>query len=161
MKFRHLLFLPCLVCAPFAHAEIYKRVDKDGNVTYSNKPLKGARKIALDPLPTMNAYDGDRGDRDAHYERVKRTTQRDRDATRRKVLEDELSNEEQLLVEARQNLKDQNLKEANTAPGGTDADGSALIGAPAAADGVKHAQDEVDLHERNINAIKQELSGIK
>jgi Domain of unknown function (DUF4124) len=152
MKFRHLLILPCLAWAACASADIYKRVDADGNVTYSNKPLKGARKIEVGPLPTLNSYD----DRDAHYERVKRTTQRDRDATRRKVLEDELAAEEQLLVEARQNLK-----EATDAPRAPRADGSTIRDAADVEDDIKHAQDTVDLHERNINALKQELSSIR
>lgn len=152
MKFRHLLLLPCLACAVAANAEVYKRVDKDGNVTYSNKPIKGGRKIELEPLPLINARD----DHDAHYERVKRTTQQNRDAARRRVLEDELANEEQLLVAARQNLK-----QATDAPRTPRADGVPPGDAPEQDGDLKHAQDEVTLHERNVDALKQELSGIR
>lgn len=159
MKLRHLLLLPCLACAAHAHADVYKRVDADGNVSYSNKPLKGARKIELEPLQTFSSYDG-RAQRDEahdqHYERVQRTTQRDRDAARRRVLEDELAAEQQLLVEARQNLQD--VSDAPRAPA---ADGSTMRDASGQDGDIKHAQEEVELHERNVNAIKQELSSIK
>ena len=33
--------------------EIYKRVDAHGNVTYSNKPIKGGKKVDLPPLSTL------------------------------------------------------------------------------------------------------------
>lgn len=36
-----------------AAEEIYKQVDKHGNVTYSNKPLKGGKKVDLPPLSTF------------------------------------------------------------------------------------------------------------
>lgn len=152
MKFRHLLLLSCLACAGYAHADVYKRVDADGNVTYSNKPIKGGRKIDLEPLPTLNSTDA----HDAHYERVKQTTQRSRDAARRKVLEDELATEEQLLVGARQNLKD-----VTDAPRPPRAEGSAPRDTPEQDADIKRAQDDVALHERNVTAIRQELSGIK
>lgn len=152
MKFRHLLLLPCLAWAGHVHAEIYKRVDADGNVTYSNRPIKGGRKIDIGPLPTVQSTD----EHNTSYERVKRTTQRSRDDARRRVLEDELAAEEKLLVQARQNLKDVTDPPPNMrAAGGTFRDSAEQEGE------IKHAQEQVDLHERNVKAIRQELSSIK
>jgi len=34
-------------------ADIYKAVDTSGHVTYSSAPIKGGKKIILEPLPTM------------------------------------------------------------------------------------------------------------
>ena len=36
-----------------ANDEIYKQVDAHGNVTYSNKPIKGGKKVDLSPLSTL------------------------------------------------------------------------------------------------------------
>ena len=55
MKLLHLIVLCCSASyAIVAHAEIYKRVDADGHVTYSSTPLKGGKKLHLEPLPTMD-----------------------------------------------------------------------------------------------------------
>jgi two-component system nitrogen regulation sensor histidine kinase GlnL len=95
------LFAALCICPIWAQAEIYKAVDQDGHVTYSSTPLKGGKKIILEPLPTMmppkmHTFDG--------FPKVDNQTQRGRDDTRRKILQDELSAEEKLLEEA-QNMK--------------------------------------------------------
>ena len=42
---------------PLAHAQstIYKHVDESGRITYSNKPIKGATVLELEPLTTIPA----------------------------------------------------------------------------------------------------------
>jgi len=95
------------LCPLLAHAEIYKAVDADGHVTYSSTPIKGGKKITLEPLPTMvppaRAHSAASPE---GFPRVDGATQKGRDDTRRKILQDELSTEEQLLEEARRNLKE-------------------------------------------------------
>jgi len=152
MKLRYLLLLPCLVYAGYVDADIYKHVDADGNVTYSNAPIKGAKKLDLGPLPTMPAYK----ESDADYSRVNKATQRSRDADRRKILEDELAGEEKLLADARQNLKD-----AEDNPQVSHADGKTFRNVAAYDESVKAAQSQVTLHERNVEALKMELSRLK
>lgn len=39
--------------AAFAQSTIYKHVDESGRVTYSNKPMKGAAVMELEPLTTI------------------------------------------------------------------------------------------------------------
>lgn len=152
MKLHYLLLLPCLACAGHAQADIYKRVDKDGNVTYSNTPIKGGKKIELEPLPTMQSYKAS----DADAARVKETTQKSRDEQRRKILEDELDAEQKQLAQARQNLQD-----AQDNPQISHFGGKTYRNVVGQEDAIKAAQDEVTQHERNIEAIKQELSRIK
>jgi hypothetical protein len=41
--------------AAFAQSTIYKHVDDSGRVTYSNKPMKGATLMELEPLTTIPA----------------------------------------------------------------------------------------------------------
>ncbi|HYR05640.1 MAG TPA: DUF4124 domain-containing protein, partial [Gallionella sp.] len=103
MKLGYLLAVISL-CPVLAQAEIYKAVDADGHVTYSSTPIKGGKKIVLEPLPTMAPPA--RTASPEGFPKVDDATQRNRDDARRKILQDELSAEEKLLEEARQNLKD-------------------------------------------------------
>jgi hypothetical protein len=45
MKLSHLFVILLLSQAGWSYAEIYKRVDADGHVTYSSEPLKGGKKF--------------------------------------------------------------------------------------------------------------------
>lgn len=83
------------------HAEIYKHVDTDGRVTYSNVPMKGAVKLNLEPLTTIPASrPKTSAATPAGFPKVDGDTQKKRDDTRRKILEEELEAEEKLLTEA-------------------------------------------------------------
>jgi hypothetical protein len=89
----------------------------------------------------------------ANFPRVDRDTQRSRDDSRRKILEDELAQEERSLFRARQDLNEQTsaAQRAAATPG---AGGTGL-------DRLRPLQDAVDRHERNIAAIRKELSNIR
>lgn len=50
MMSRYLFVLWCMGCANLAQAEIYKSIDAEGHVTYSSTPSKGAKKLGLEPL---------------------------------------------------------------------------------------------------------------
>ncbi len=152
MRLRYLILLPCLAYAGYTQADIYKRVDKDGNVTYSNTPIKGGKKIDLGPLPTMEPYKASASD----AVRVNQATQKSRDEQRRRILEDELAAEEKQLAEARQNLQD-----AEDNPRISHVGGKTYRNVEGQQEDIKAAQDQVTQHERNIEAIKQELSRLK
>jgi len=135
-------------------------------VTYSNTPIKGGKKLDLGPLPTMQPFK----ESDAEFSRVKQATQKSRDEARRKILEDELAAEEKLLAEASQNLKDAEDNPEmwhKTVVVGRNKDGSPITqvisGRNVAGyeESVKSAQEQVDLHERNVEALKTELSRFK
>jgi Domain of unknown function (DUF4124) len=157
MKLSHLfvLFL-CLSYSKLALAEIYKRVDAQGHVTYSSEPIKGSKKIELKPLPTMP---GSRSSRHTpeDFPRVDSQTQKNRDATRKIILEDELATEEKLLVGARENLKE---LESNPPPL-VDAAGVPFRNTGQHAEKLKTAQDAVTLHENNIKALRTEIANLK
>ena len=94
MKLGYLLAMISL-CPLLAQAEIYKAVDADGHVTYSSTPIKGGKKIILEPLPTMVPPARARSSASPEdFPRVDGATQKGRDDTRRKILQDELSTEE-------------------------------------------------------------------
>jgi hypothetical protein len=133
--------LPCL-----AQADIYKSVDADGNVTYSSSPSPGAKKLNLEPLPTMQPV--------KEFPKVDRETQKARDDTRRKILEDELASEKKLLETAKQNLAD---GESNPEVFRGE-NGKIYRNVAKYQEKIKPLQDEVDLHTKNIEAIETEIS---
>ena len=47
------ILLSALILPQLAHAEIYKTVDSEGRVTYSNVKIKGAKKLDLEPADTV------------------------------------------------------------------------------------------------------------
>lgn len=111
-----------------AHAEIYKHVDEQGRVTYSNVPMKGATKLNLEPLNTVPATRSKTSAASpSGFPKVDGDTQKKRDDTRRKILEEELAAEEKMLADAT-----------------TQRDATAIV-----------------LHEKNVAALKKELSNIK
>ena len=160
MKLRYLLAALCFCPLP-ALAEIYKSVDADGHVTYSSSPIKGGRKIILEPNTTstytapVSRQRSEESSRD--FPRVDGATQKNRDDTRRRILEEELAAEEKLLAEARQNLK-----------AGEDApevyrgkDGKTYRNVAKYDEKIKTLNDQVELHQGNVEALKTELSKLK
>lgn len=151
---RYLFAVLCL-CPLLVQAEIYKAVDADGHVTYSSTPIKGGKKLILEPLPTMMPPGKARVPED--FPRVDDETQRGRDDTRRKILQDELNAEEKLLEEAKRNLKEgeSNPEVFKGADGRTYRNVAKYEGK------IKPLNDQVELHQQNIDALKTELSKLK
>jgi hypothetical protein len=157
MKLRLLFVLCCSAAFTInANADIYKRVDDEGHVTYSSKPIKGGKKLHLEPLPTMEsppkssiASEG--------FPRVNSETQNRRDDTRRKILEDELASEQQALDNARLKLKEgQDNPEVSKG-----ANGQTFRNVAKYDEKVSILQEEVSSHEKNVAALKTELSNLK
>ena len=136
-----------LLCSSFAHAStIYKYVDKDGHVTFTNIPISGAQPIMINPAqrsapqPSGNkARPGQARPTPANMPQIDSSTQHSRDQGRRRILQTELNNEQRALDDARQARDDYAKK-----PGATAAQQQRL-------------RDAVTDRERNIAALKQEL----
>ena len=163
MKLRYLFAVLCIYPL-LTHAEIYKYVDQDGHVTYSSTPIKGGKKIILEPLTTMAppARTASPGD----FPKVDSSTQKGRDNKRQKILEDELATEEKLLAEAKQNLRTgEENPEVFKVVVGKNPDGSPIVQTrrnPARyEEKVNALKEQVDLHQKNIDALKIELSKFK
>ncbi len=82
--------------------------------------------------------------------RVDGNTQRSRDDTRRKVLEDEMAQEERLLNRAREDLSEQ--EKIRT---GDERNYQRVL------DRLKPFQDAVERHARNVEALKKEIASIR
>ena len=142
MKPCYLFILLCAGHIGWVQAEIYKHIDADGHVTYSSAPMKGSKKLDLEPMnissPPARVRNSETSPSD--FPRVDSNTQKSRDGTRRNILEDELAAEEKLLADARRNLK-----EGEGLPPGK----------------MKTLQEQISLHNKNVDALKSELANLK
>ena len=178
--------------AAWAQSTIYKHVDESGRVTYTNKPMKGATVMELDPITTLPGTPAgspaptavkavakvevvDRADK--HVATVQPTlaaiepqVQRKRDNDRRRILEEELTREEQTLTQVRDSIlqEQQNpqliaavraMQQANE-PSPTQM--TEMRGNIEKASGrIRGLQATVAEHEKNIEALKKELGTLK
>lgn len=157
MKLQYLFVILCLGSAGWAHAEIYKRVDANGHVTYSSEPLKGSKKLYLKPLATMPGSRNSERSTPEDFPKVDNQTQIRRDATRRIILEDERASEERLLAASREKLNQlENNPEPIVGP-----DGVPFRKSIKYTEDLKAAQDLVTLHEQNIRALNTEISNLR
>jgi hypothetical protein len=146
------------VCASTAHAQqpVCKYMDPAGNIVFSNlPPEKGYRKLSClgaEEAPRKSSAPGKSSTpTPAGFPKVDAETQRTRDDMRRKVLTDELSAEEKLLADAR---KDYNSGAPTPLP-------EEQANAAKYQDRVARLRQAVQLHERNIEALKKELASTK
>lgn len=154
MKIRHLLIALC-VLPMLAQAEIYKAVDADGHVTYSSTPIKGGKKIILEPLSVSAPPERSRSSASPEdFPRVDSATQRNRDNTRFKILSDELGNEQKLLADAQQNLQEGESKPEVY----RGKDGKTYRNVAKYDEKIKNLTEQVDIHKKNVEALKAELS---
>jgi len=149
-------FLICLILAAPAQAEIYKYVDENGQVTFTDVYRKGAKRIDMPgapaPLPA-----GEKSPRKASYNpspadfpRIDAGTQKRRDDIRRQVLEDEIAGERRNADEARRQLT---LGE-RLQPGERATDSTYL-------NRVNTLRSTVQQHEQNVISIQRELANLK
>jgi hypothetical protein len=158
MKSHYLLVFLCTGYIGWAQAEVYKKVDADGHVTYSSTPTKGSKKLNLEPLTIVPSTVRARNNtKSSDFLKVDSDTQKNRDNLRHKILEEELSTEQTLVEEARQNLI--NGKENSEIL--KDKDGRSYRNEAKYEENLKSLQGQVVLHEKNVEALKTELHKLK
>jgi len=147
-----LTLIPLLAATPAA-AETCKYVDKEGRITYSNVPMKGAKKVSCfepPPAPSPSAPASKETAAPAPQPRVSNDTQRARDDERRRILESELATEEEQLAQARKELAEQ-----ESIRQGDERNYARVL------ERLKPFQDAVAQHEKNVASIKQEISNLR
>jgi len=156
MQILRFSFLLCLILASPTRAEIYKYVDENGQVTFTDVYKKGAKRIDLPGAPTA-LPSGGKATRRASYNpspadfpRIDPGTQQRRDDIRRQVLQDEIKGERKSADEARRQLA---LGE-RLAPGERATDASYV-------NRVKKLRETVQQHEQNVASIQRELANLK
>ena len=156
MQIFRIPILLCLILAAPAQAEIYKYVDENGQVTFTDVYRKGAKRIDLPgapaPLPSGSkpSKRASYNPSPADFPRIDAGTQKRRDDIRRQVLQDEIAGERRNADEARRQLT---LGE-RLLPGERATDATYL-------NRVKKLQATVQQHEQNIGSIQRELANLK
>jgi peptidoglycan hydrolase CwlO-like protein len=182
----------------WSQSTIYKHVDESGRVTYTNKPMKGATVMDLEPLTTIpgtpagaltgaNAAPQEKAapvKAVATLERVDKSAanaqptlasiepqvQKRRDNERRKILEEELSREEQSLDQARSSITQEQQNPTLVAAvramqQATEPSASQMLemrnNIEKASGRIRGLQATVAEHEKNIEALKKELGALK
>ncbi len=182
------------LASPLAMAQttIYKHIDESGRVTYTNKPMKGAVVLDLEPISTIPVAGTPEKVAAKPAEKavskpavavvtpkplattklasVDRDVQKDRDETRRRILQDELAQEEKAFAEVRKSLlqEQQNptlisaVRIAQEATDPTPAQQAEMRAAIEKASGrIRGLQATAAEHEKNVEALKKELGALK
>jgi hypothetical protein len=175
--------------AAWAQTTIYKHVDENGRVTYTNKPMKGATVLELDPITTIPATPAlaiapapaakavatlERLDKPAAaaptLASIDANVQKRRDNDRRKILEEELTREEDSLAEARASISQEQqnptlvaaVRTMQTTAEPSPAQLTEMRSNIEKASGrIRGLQSTVAEHEKNIEALKKELGALK
>lgn len=123
------------------HAEstIYKHVDADGSITFTNRPIKGAQAIQSTPnSPRSQAI---AAMRPAHFPKASVHVQQKRDVKRRQILENELAEEMKLFSETRRFIAQMSNGEETQQQ----------------KDRMRRLHNKLQRHESNIASLKKEL----
>jgi len=176
--------------AAWSQSTIYKHVDESGRVTYTNKPMKGATVLELDPITTIPGTPApaaaptavkavakvevvDRPDKPAvqpTLASIEPQVQRKRDNDRRRILEEELTREEATLTQVRESImqEQQNpqlvaaVRAMQQANEPSPTQMAEMRGNIEKASGrIRGLQATVAEHEKNIEALKKELGALK
>jgi len=145
--------------AASARAEIYECIDGSGNKRFTNVKAEaaGCKPMNLPPVSTVPApkpgaaKPGDtRSATPGSFPKVDPSTQQQRDAGRRKILEQELANEEQLLEQAKKDLAEQESTRL-----GNERNYQRVL------ERLEPYKRKVALHESNIANLRKEMSSLR
>ncbi|MCB5188750.1 DUF4124 domain-containing protein [Methylobacillus caricis] len=156
----HLLaWLSCLSLTHTAYAAIYKSVDENGHVTYSNVPSKGASKLEIDPPPPASTQPSRPKPQatPSDFPRVDSQTQKKRDDQRKKILLDELEAEKSALEDAKKAYAEGESKPEVY----RGANGKTYRNVVKFEEKMQRLQADVDAHERNVQLLQKELDAFK
>lgn len=151
-----------LLAAGTADAEIYKCVEDGGRITYSNLQSKGCTRLNVGPPANPPAVKNETAPprtsgNAAGFPKVDSGTQRWRDDDRRRILDQELTNEQAALQAARKALEEQ---EGIVQPDERNIAGRGINGAKLE-QRMQPLRDKVSLHERNVEALRKEISNLR
>jgi hypothetical protein len=144
-----------LVASPAA-ADIWECIDESGNKRFTNikSEAKGCKLLNVSPpnsvSPPAGKAQAKAATRPADFPKVDGDTQKSRDNERRRILEQELGNEQRLLDQARKELADQDSQRL-----GSERNYQRVL------DRLEPYKKKVKLHEDNVTNLRRELAGTK
>jgi hypothetical protein len=134
-----------------AQADIWECMDDSGNRRFTNikSESKGCKLIDVGPTNTMPASRPQAVSKATprDFPKVDGDTQRQRDAERRKILDQEMANEQKLLDQARKDLSEQESQRF-----GSERNYQRVL------DRLEPYKKKVKLHEDNIASLRRELT---
>lgn len=142
-----------MLAVPLARADVFKCVDEDGHVTYTNtKPSAKAKCSQLSRDQRVSTVPGRASSTPspAGFPKVDGDTQKARDSDRRKILEQELAAEQKSLEQAKKDLAEQEAIRT-----GDERNYQRVL------DRLQPFKDKVALHERNIEALQKEIRNLR
>lgn len=166
MKTLPLFILITIAFSSSAFADIYKRIDADGRVTYSNSKTKGAIRLELDPDASAVANDRAKSNSSSANKRtatpegfpkVDKQTQNQRDSKRQEILRNELESEKAALEDAKKAYAEGESKPEVYRT----ASGKIMRNVPKFDEKMKGLQDDVDSHQNNIDLLQKELNALQ
>ncbi len=156
-----------------AQAEIYKRVDVDGRITYSNVKTDNSVRLKIgqvapkkvtpnQPQAATKQTSPSRHTtkKQANYSKVSQYTQRRRDETRRSILLDELDVEKQALIEAKNALTTGKSNPEVYRRRNADGSYSTFRNVPKYRAKVEKLQSELAMHQRNVELLEKEINAL-
>ncbi len=158
------IFFCALFISSCAFADIYKYTDANGNVTFTNSPIKGAVRIMSESNPTTNARrpSGEttnsvsKSPRVAapsplNFPKVDAATQKSRDSNRKVILAEELNSERSLLSKAQKSLQEAE----STKTAAEQANPKLYL------DRIGRLRETIMMHEKNVASLQSEISRVR
>lgn len=158
MRF-YMLLLLLLGFSGWAQADIWECMDGNGNKRFTNVKAEaaGCKPMNLPPVPSVPSpkttpKGGDAKPQAAagNFPKVDAPTQQQRDGDRRKILEQELANEQKLLDQAKKDLAEQESMRL-----GSERNYQRVL------DRLEPYKKKVTLHENNVTNLRKELSALR
>lgn len=148
------LALLLALSASALRAQMYECVDASGQKVFTNikSAAKGCKLLDIGPINTVPApkLPGKTAPAPANFPKVDADTQKQRDTDRRRILEQELANEQKLLDQARKDLAEQESVRL-----GSERNYQRMI------DRLEPYQKKVQLHENNTANLRKELGNLR
>jgi hypothetical protein len=153
-----------------AEADIYKRVDETGRITYSN--IKTTGSIRLEISPEENNIKNDKPksvvkpslakqtSTPESFPRVDKQTQNQRDDKRKEILQSELEAEKQALVEAQQAYAEGESNPEIYRKKNADGSTSTFRNVPKFNAKMESLRADVESHQNNIQLLQKEINAL-
>ncbi len=164
MRFHRVIIILLAAASTAAYADIWECLDESGNKRFTNikAEAKGCKLLVVAPTNTIaiprppskgasgEPTKGATGSTPANFPKVDSDTQKQRDNDRRRILDQELANEQKLLDQARKDLNDQESQRL-----GSERNYQRVL------ERLEPYKKKVKLHEDNIANLRRELAGTK
>lgn len=167
-----LIVIGLLGFAVIAHAEIYKRVDAEGRITYSNVQTKDSVRLKIGRAAPKERVTDVKAPKKSqrtikaanlkqqYRSQISQNTQSKRDATRREILLDELDVEKKALLEAKKAYEAGKSNPEVVRRRNADGSVATFRNVPKYRAKMEKLTAALEMHQRNVELLKKEISAL-